>query len=91
MRTLVALAIAGALGAIARYGIEGWVSERTGASPPWGPFAVNITGAASFDRPPSASRPAPRAASVFLAVDQSLGAQLAHHRQSQRAVDGCAS
>jgi CrcB protein len=45
MRTLVALAIAGALGTLARYGLEGWVSERTGAGFPWGTFVVNITGA----------------------------------------------
>lgn len=45
MRTLVALGIAGALGALARYGVEGWVSQRTGDGFPWGTFAVNISGA----------------------------------------------
>ena len=45
MRTLVALSIAGAIGTLARYGVEGWVSDRTGGGFPWGTFVVNITGA----------------------------------------------
>jgi CrcB protein len=45
MRTLIALAIAGALGALARYGVEGWVSDRTGGGFPWGTLVVNVTGA----------------------------------------------
>jgi CrcB protein len=45
MRTLIALAIAGAIGALARYGVEGWVSQRTGGGFPWGTLVVNVTGA----------------------------------------------
>jgi CrcB protein len=44
MRTAVGIAVAGALGALARYGLDGWVSERGGAFP-WGTFVVNVTGA----------------------------------------------
>ena len=44
MRTVVGIAVAGALGALARYGLEGWVSKRAGAFP-WGTFVVNVTGA----------------------------------------------
>lgn len=44
MRTAVGIAVAGALGALARYALEGWVSKRTGAFP-WGTFVVNVTGA----------------------------------------------
>ena len=42
MRTLIALAVAGAIGAIARYGVEGWVSDRTGGGFPWGTHVVNV-------------------------------------------------
>ncbi len=45
MRTAFAIAVAGALGALARYGLEGLVSRRTSSAFPWGTFAVNITGA----------------------------------------------
>lgn len=45
MRTVAAMSIAGALGTLARYGVEGWVSGRTGGGFPWGTFVVNITGA----------------------------------------------
>jgi fluoride exporter len=44
MRTLVAVGLAGALGALARFGVEGWVTQRTGGSFPWGTFVVNISG-----------------------------------------------
>ncbi|MEX2552063.1 MAG: CrcB family protein, partial [Actinomycetota bacterium] len=44
MRTTVGIAVAGALGALARYTLEGWISKRAGAFP-WGTFVVNITGA----------------------------------------------
>jgi CrcB protein len=43
MRTAVGIGIAGCLGALARYGLEGLVSRRAGAFP-WGTFAVNISG-----------------------------------------------
>ena len=42
---VVAIAVAGALGALARYGLEGWVSRRTTGAFPWGTFVVNISGA----------------------------------------------
>ena len=45
MRTAVAIAIAGAAGALARYGLEGLVGRRAPGAFPWGTFAVNISGA----------------------------------------------
>ncbi|HEY3922698.1 MAG TPA: fluoride efflux transporter CrcB [Gaiellaceae bacterium] len=45
MKTVAAVAVAGALGALARYGLEGFVSRRANSSFPWGTFVVNITGA----------------------------------------------
>lgn len=44
MRTVVAVGVAGFVGAIARYGVEGFISERTNQSFPWGTFVVNISG-----------------------------------------------
>jgi CrcB protein len=43
VRTAVAIGVAGALGALARYGLDGWVSRRAGSFP-WGTFVVNISG-----------------------------------------------
>jgi CrcB protein len=43
VRTAVAIGVAGALGALARYGLEGWVSRRAGSFP-WGTFVVNVSG-----------------------------------------------
>jgi CrcB protein len=40
----LALALAGALGALARYWLDGVVSRRTGGGFPWGTFVVNVTG-----------------------------------------------
>ena len=45
MRTIVAIGLAGALGALARYGLDGVVSRRLPTSFPWGTFVVNISGA----------------------------------------------
>lgn len=45
MRTAVAIAVAGALGALARYGLDGFVSRRIAGAFPWGTFAVNVSGA----------------------------------------------
>jgi CrcB protein len=45
MRTVIAIAVAGAGGALARYGLEGLVSRRTTSAFPWGTFAVNVSGA----------------------------------------------
>src|SRR5258708_488301 len=44
MRTLVGIMIAGALGAAARYGLDGFVSDRAGSAFPWGTFVINISG-----------------------------------------------
>jgi fluoride exporter len=44
MRTVVAVGVAGFLGAIARYGLEGFVSSRNGGSFPLGTLVVNISG-----------------------------------------------
>jgi fluoride exporter len=38
------VAIGGALGSMARYGIGGLVSEKTGGTFPWGTLVINITG-----------------------------------------------
>ncbi len=45
MRTAVAIAVAGAIGALARYGLQGLVARRAHGAFPWGTFVVNITGA----------------------------------------------
>jgi fluoride exporter len=42
--TAVAIAVAGALGALARYGLNGLISRRAPASFPWGTFAINVSG-----------------------------------------------
>ena len=44
MRTIVAIGIAGALGALARYGIGGLVVGRGARAFPWETFVVNVTG-----------------------------------------------
>jgi CrcB protein len=43
MRTVVGIGVAGCLGALARYGLDGFVSRRAGAFP-WGTFVVNVSG-----------------------------------------------
>jgi CrcB protein len=45
LRTAVAIAVAGAAGALARYGLEGFVSRRSTGAFPWGTFSVNVSGA----------------------------------------------
>jgi len=42
--TLAYVALGGALGALARYGISGWVYDRLGEAFPWGTFVVNVLG-----------------------------------------------
>jgi CrcB protein len=44
MLTAVAIAVAGALGALARYGLDGWISRNAPTSFPWGTFAINVSG-----------------------------------------------
>ena len=41
---VIGIAVAGALGALARYGLDELIGRRAGAFP-WGIFVVNITGA----------------------------------------------
>lgn len=41
---LIAIALGGALGALARYGLGGWIQEHAGWSFPWGTFVVNAAG-----------------------------------------------
>ncbi|MEJ2187684.1 MAG: fluoride efflux transporter CrcB [Gemmatimonadota bacterium] len=42
---LLYIAVGGAMGAVARYGLGGWVQARTGSSFPWGTLVVNVLGA----------------------------------------------
>ena len=42
--TLAYVALGGALGALARYGLSGWVYDRMGESFPWGTLVVNLVG-----------------------------------------------
>jgi CrcB protein len=42
--TMLAVAIGGAVGAVARYLLSGWVQALGGASLPWGTLAVNLSG-----------------------------------------------
>ena len=44
MRTIVAIGIAGALGALARYGAGGLIVGRSARAFPWETFVVNVTG-----------------------------------------------
>jgi CrcB protein len=45
MKTVVAVALAGAVGALARYGVGGLISRRSDSAFPWGTFVINVTGA----------------------------------------------
>ena len=45
MRAAIGIMVAGAFGALARYGVDGFVSRRLSTAFPWGTFVVNITGA----------------------------------------------
>jgi CrcB protein len=44
MMMLLWIALGGALGAVARYGLGGWVHAWTGTRFPWGTLAVNLLG-----------------------------------------------
>jgi fluoride exporter len=40
----LAVAVAGALGALARYGLDGLIAQRSPGAFPWGTFVINVTG-----------------------------------------------
>ena len=42
--TLAVIAAGGALGAVARYLVSGWIQALTGELFPWGTFVVNVAG-----------------------------------------------
>ena len=44
MRTIVGVGLAGAVGALSRYGLEGLIGERFSGAFPLGTFVVNMTG-----------------------------------------------
>ncbi len=48
MQKLLLIGLAGALGALARYGLGGLVQRYAGVTFPWGTFMVNIIGAFLF-------------------------------------------
>jgi fluoride exporter len=41
----VLIAVFGAAGAVARYAVDGWVSDRTHGQYPWGTLVINTAGA----------------------------------------------
>jgi CrcB protein len=45
MRSVIGITLAGAVGALARYGVDGVVSRATRGGFPWGTFVVNVSGA----------------------------------------------
>jgi CrcB protein len=45
VRAVVGIALAGALGALARYGVDGLIARRARGAFPWGTFVVNVSGA----------------------------------------------
>lgn len=44
MRTIVGILIAGAMGALLRYAVDGAVSRRISGAFPWGTLVINISG-----------------------------------------------
>jgi fluoride exporter len=44
MRAVMAVGVAGSIGAIARYGIDGIIVQKSGGPFPWGTFLINISG-----------------------------------------------
>jgi CrcB protein len=41
---VVWIGVAGFAGAVSRYSVEGWVSQRSRGAFPWGTFVVNVSG-----------------------------------------------
>jgi CrcB protein len=41
---LLYIALGGAIGAVARYGVGGWIHARLGSEFPWGTLVVNVAG-----------------------------------------------
>jgi fluoride exporter len=41
---LILVAVGGAFGAVARYVLDGWVSQRAPATFPWGTLLINLSG-----------------------------------------------
>jgi fluoride exporter len=48
MKELTILAVLGAVGTLARYGLSGWVQRWSGSGFPWGTLAVNTLGCLLF-------------------------------------------
>lgn len=48
VRTLILLAVAGALGTLARYGLSTSIARATGEAFPWGTLVVNVIGCFLF-------------------------------------------
>jgi CrcB protein len=44
MERYLLIAVFGALGAMSRYAVDGWVSNAAGGQFPWGTLAVNVAG-----------------------------------------------
>lgn len=48
MRTVLLVAVGGALGSVSRYAMSAWVHRHTGLAFPYGTFAVNVLGCLVF-------------------------------------------
>jgi CrcB protein len=46
--TVLLIAVAGAIGAPARYVLDAWLDDRVEGAFPWGTFAVNVSGSLIF-------------------------------------------
>ena len=46
--TFVLVALGGAAGSLARWGLGGWIHQATGPAFPWGTLAVNVIGCAAI-------------------------------------------
>lgn len=44
MQTVIAVALGGAGGALARYGLDRWIEHHADALFPWATFVINVTG-----------------------------------------------